>query len=402
MEKHENEIELIEILNIIWKRKWIIIIPTLLLVIATGVTSSLLPKKWEIDTLIVPGKFILQSEGGSYEEVLVADPKQIASQINQASYDLPIASELNLNIREFPKLKAENIRDTNLVRISTKATDVEKAKFILSSLFKHLQNELSKKIDVEIKGIDTRIATNTNLIKHKEFTIKDNFNEIKIKENEIAAKKIDIRSKEIDKTKRSQEILSAENKLLISQERTISIMEEMESVKTRIDELEEQLKKALAEEKEGIEAISLLLYSNEVQQNLRYYNTLDEKINTEKIIQENLNLLKKDKKEEINQLDTQIEKLRTEIETIKTRINENENTIDKINNEIENVKNQIDLLTERKARIDYTRLIKGPTSSLGPVSPNKKLNVLIAGFIGLVLFSLLAFLLEYIKTEKQI
>jgi LPS O-antigen subunit length determinant protein (WzzB/FepE family) len=36
-----KEIELIDILNVIWKRKWLIIIPTLLLVIITAVISFL-------------------------------------------------------------------------------------------------------------------------------------------------------------------------------------------------------------------------------------------------------------------------------------------------------------------------------------------------------------------------
>jgi hypothetical protein len=44
-----------------------------------------------------------------------------------------------------------------------------------------------------------------------------------------------------------------------------------------IKENDKQLQKALAEKKQGNDAVALLLYSNEVQQNLRYYNTLDEK-----------------------------------------------------------------------------------------------------------------------------
>jgi capsular polysaccharide biosynthesis protein len=163
-------------------------------------------------------------------------------------------------------------------------------------------------------------------------------------------------------------------------------MEEMKEVKKRIDELEKQQREALSEKKQGIDAISLLLYSNEVQQNLRYYNMLEEKLSNEKIVQENLNLLIKDKNEDIKKLDTQIEKLKTEI--------------DRINNEIEEVKNNIAFSKERKARIDYTQLIKEPTSSIGPVSPKKKLNVLIAGVLGLFAFTILAFFLDYLKKQR--
>lgn len=60
-------------------------------------------------------------------------------------------------------------------------------------------------------------------------------------------------------------------------------MEEMKAVKGRIDEIDAQLQRVLAEKKQGGDGVSLLLYSKEVQQNLHYYNTLDEKLSTKKV-----------------------------------------------------------------------------------------------------------------------
>ncbi|MEE9361254.1 MAG: Wzz/FepE/Etk N-terminal domain-containing protein [Cellulophaga sp.] len=372
MNEYEDEFVLMDYLNIIWKRKWIIIIPTLFLVIVVGIISFLLPPKWEIDAIIAPGKFLIQNQQGGFKEIMVVDPKQIANQINEKSYDYLIATELNLDIMEFPKLKAENIRDTKLVQISIKENDVEKAKLILHSLFNRLNKELDKKIDVEIKGIDIEIANNKNLIKQKELDKKNKLGEIKFNQ--------------IEKNKTRQEMISGGNKLKISEERVKSIMDELKAVKKRIDELERLQREALAGEKEGISAISLLLYSNEVQQNLRYYNTLDEKLSNQKIIQENLSLSIKEKNEEIKQFDIQIERIKTEI--------------NKINNEIDIIKNNIEFLNKRKARIDYTQLIKEPTSSLRPVNPKNKLNILIAGILGLMAFTMLAFFLESLEKQK--
>ena len=155
----ENEIELMDILNIIWKRKWLIILSTLLLVIVAGVISFLLPQKWEVDALIQPSKFFVETWEGQFVDVVVVDPIQIVNQINQASYNNLIAAELKLDIIKFPKLKAENLQDTNLVRVSIKEKDVEKAKFILHSLFNQLKRQLDKKVDVEMKGIDSEIKS---------------------------------------------------------------------------------------------------------------------------------------------------------------------------------------------------------------------------------------------------
>jgi len=372
MEEQYDEIELMDYLLVIWKRKRLIILPTLLCVIAAGVISFVLPQKWEVDAIIQPSRLFIQNQQGEFQEVVITDPSQIAGQINEDSYNRLIAAELNVELRKFHRLKAETLRNTNLVRISIREGDIQKAKSVLLSLFKHLKVELDRKVDVEMKGIDTKITENENLIKLKEFNIKDALNEIKLEE--------------IEKNKIRQEILSAENKLKISEEREKNILEEMKTVKQRIDEIEAQQKEALAQTKEGSEAISLLLYSNEIQNNFRYFNILDEKLSNEKIIRENLDLFIKERKESIKMLDTQIEKLNT--------------GIDKIKNEIDNTKNTISLLRERKGQIDYAQLIKEPTPSLYPVSPRKILNVAIAGILGLMIFTILAFFIEYVEKHK--
>jgi capsular polysaccharide biosynthesis protein len=331
MNEFENEKELIDYINVIWKRKWLIIIPTFILVIAVGVYSFLLPPVWEVNALIQPGKYIVQTEGGTYKEILVADPKQITGQINEASYNNIIAAELNLDIREFPKLKADNIRDTKLVRISIKENDVEKAKLILYSLFNHLKRELDKKVDVEIKGIDSKI-----------------------------------KSKEIENLRIEEEIKAHKNKLNIVKQRKKEIEEEVIDIRKRVEALEKEQSSSLKKEKRSeSESLAMLLYSNEIQQSLRYHNTLNELLSSKKIQEENINLEMKNKEKRIKQLE-----------------------------------NEIDNLSERKGRIDYTQFIQEPTSSLSPVSPKKKQNVTIAGVLGLFIFTILAFFIEYLEKQK--
>ncbi len=437
-----EEVSLMDYVNVLWKRKWLIIIPTLLTAIVAGVVSFLLPPQWEVDTIILPSKFLVQTETGQFEEVLVVDPKQVAGQINQESYNRLIANQLNIDLRRFPKLKAENLRETKLVRVSLRVKDVDQGKAILASLFNQLKADFDRKIDVELKGIDAQIETKKSLIREKELTIKDEENQIELKRlllkdkdneirarendikkknNEIRVKDLEVQSKEIEKSRLQREIEADQNKLKISEERVNNIHEEMKSVKGRIDELDDQLRKALAERKQGSDAIGLLLYSNEVQQNLRYYNTLDEKLSAEKITQENLRLSIRDKQEQLRQIDTQInqikaqqDSMRAEVDTIETEIARIKTEKDKIGTEIQAIKNEIDkiknsikaveseigLLQDRKARIDYAQLVKEPTSSLFPVSPKKRINILLGGIIGGFIFTMLAFFVEYLEKQK--
>lgn len=47
-----------EYFTVAWKRRWQIIIPTLVLVIIAAIWSFALPKIWEVDAIIIPSKFL--------------------------------------------------------------------------------------------------------------------------------------------------------------------------------------------------------------------------------------------------------------------------------------------------------------------------------------------------------
>lgn len=327
-----KEIELIDFLNIIWKRKWIIVLPTLLCVIAAVVFSILTPPKWEIDSVMLPSKFLLQTEGGQFSEVMFVNPKQIVGQINQSTYDNLIASKLNLDLKSFPRLIAENLRDTSLIRVSIKENDVEQAKKILYLLFEYLQEELDMKAHIEINSIETQI-----------------------------------KSDEIEMVKIEKESLASQKKLRIIRKRISEIEKEMSETKMRIEVLEkEQLANMKKEGRTEYESLSMLLFSNEIQQSLRHRDALSELLSSKRIQGENINLGIERSKEEINQI-------------------------------INNISN----LDEKKKRINFTQLIKEPTSSRSPVSPKRKLNVIITGLTVFVLFTMLAFFLEYVEIKKN-
>jgi len=59
----EKEIELIDYLNVIWKRKWIIIIGTISCMIVAGTVSFILKPVYEIDTIIQPVNFFVENVG---------------------------------------------------------------------------------------------------------------------------------------------------------------------------------------------------------------------------------------------------------------------------------------------------------------------------------------------------
>lgn len=330
--EYEDEIELMDYINVLWKRKWLIIIPTFILVVLAGVYSFLQTPVWRVEALVQPSKFLIQTQSGQFEEVLATPPQQIASQINEGSYNQLIAAELNLDIRKFPKLDAETIKGTELVKVSTKNHDVEQAKNILFTLFKHLKRKQDAKVDIEMENIESQI-----------------------------------KSKELNKKRIEEEINLLKNKLNIVRQRRTEIEEALRETRKRVELLEKEQNINLKKQNwNNSEALGMLLYSNEIQQSLQYLNNLNESLSQKRIEEEN----------------------------IKNRIEEKQSSIKQIENRINNLK-------EKKGRIEYTQLVKPPTSSLSPVAPNKKLNVAIAGVLGLFIFTLLAFFIEYIKKQKS-
>ncbi len=235
----QEEVDLIEYLNVLWKRRWLIIVPTVLLVLIAGVVSFLLPPVWEVDAVIQPSKFFVQSAARD-----VYGNHRCRSQAARGP-DQPeilrtrlINAQLNLDPRKFPILKAENPKDTKLVRVSIQTKETEKAKAILNALFQHIKSDMDRKIDVEMKGISTQIVAS---------------------ENKINNKNLDIQSKNIDIEKNSQAIVSAGKKLAISEDRSRSLVDEMKGVKTRVDQIEKQQKTLLAEKKEGVDTLGASL-----------------------------------------------------------------------------------------------------------------------------------------------
>ena len=99
--------------------------------------------------------------------------------------------------------------------------------------------------------------------------------------------------------------------------------------------------------------LSLLIYTNIVQQNMEHYNDLNK----------------------------QLGKLMTEIEEIKS---------------------EIETLSIKKESVENIKLIQAPQSSFYPIKPKKIPNIALAFVIGSIVSIILAFFLEYLKKMRAV
>ena len=131
----------------------------------------------------------------------------------------------------------------------------------------------------------------------------------------------------------------------------------MTEVRKKIEELGKRKRLALEKKnKSEFESLVILLYSNEILQSTMNHNMLNDLLDNKK----------------------------TEEKNIKLEVRDKERLIDQIENEL----NEMNI---RKEGITYAQITKEPTSSISSVSPKKLTNVLIAGLLGLLIFSMFSF-----------
>jgi len=282
MEEYQDETRLIDYLYIFWKRKWLIIIPTLFFAISAGIYGFLLTPVYEINGIIQPSKSIIQTEGGEIKEILFFDPSLLAKLINQSSVNNLAAAELNLDVRSYPELNAENIPDTKLIRVSIRGQDVDKAKINLLSFFNHLKKELDVKADLAINAIETQMESN-----------------------------------KIEKMRMEREIEILKDKVKSTGLRKKGIEEEISHTTERLDSLKkEQASKLEKSNRNESENMGLLFSTNEIQQSQIHLDTLKELLASKNMEEADINIAIEEKKERSKQLENTFNNLKDK----KTRI----------------------------------------------------------------------------------
>jgi capsular polysaccharide biosynthesis protein len=294
----EEEIELIDIFRILWKRRKLILLGTFFLTIGAAGISLLLPKVYEVSTIIEPAiRPISDDNGQLINEMPVVTPDALRESILGGAYDGRIQKKLNITSTDYPKIRVVTPKNTLLVKITIESSKPEQALAILNELVSQAGNDIQEKLESEKNKV----------------------------ENEIRLAQINDHSL-VEKIK------------LFEKQLTI--------ITSKMQDLEKNRQKSLASR--PTDAMSVLLYSNEIQNQQIYLNSLQEKL----------------KNVEVDALES----------VVKT-----------------------DNLRLKLSLIKSTSLTKPPSIPEKPVKPKKALIVALVFSLGLIGTMLLAFLQEYFE-----
>ena len=139
-QQHEEEIDLVDYLKVIIKRKRLMLVIFFGAVIIAGIFSWLSPKVYKIDTSLEIGKIA----GEAAEE-----PAQVVEKIKRDVYGIFVREKLGISETEYPKIKTENPKDTNLVRIEIESVNPEQAKNILEEMNNLILEDHQEKIKIK-------------------------------------------------------------------------------------------------------------------------------------------------------------------------------------------------------------------------------------------------------------
>jgi len=234
-----DEINLMDYVLVLLRRKGLIFGIFLIAVIAAGIFSRFAPKIYEIDTSLEVGKV-----GGT----IIEDPLQVKEKIENNIYESSVREKLGIE-DEYPKVKAENVEDTNLVKVKIESADPELSKNILTETNNLILAEHQEKIKSQKELIENNIETTQDKIKLVESDIEKTKNKIKPLENDIKRVENKIEYSEEEKTNLEAKIEALEKVLVYEQtpgtqfalfdtkEKLASKKQETESLYMRINSL---------------------------------------------------------------------------------------------------------------------------------------------------------------------
>ena len=309
-------------------------------------------------------------------------------------------------------------------------SNVSKLKAKISSKKTEMAANESEKASI-ISEMENRISGNKSIIFTNEATL---LSQIEQKENGISTLNAGIAAKK-------KQIKNLENRIT-------DVEAEIVRIAKNTDLLLEERDRFLSSTKNENNILASVMYTNTIQQNISYLNSLRSTVNNvnHKTFQEHVGIEKlenniKDLQTQKTNLNKQTkinnEKLMSDIkalqsqisnaekqtsyknETIKSDMEDYESQIKSLVAQMDSKKSnlsaeistlesqksffleQIKNLGFKKNYVQNIQILQPPKSSLSPIKPKKKLNVLLAGVVGLFLTVFLAFFIEYISRHKD-
>lgn len=272
----EQEINLREYIDVIVKRKKLIIAIFFVSIVATAVISFITPKVYEVSMVIEVPTLGVTDTGNP---IFIDSPDNIKAKIGEGIFNLSVVNALKLDPQKTRiELKVSEPQDLTLLRLSINEPENEKelgAK-ILNQFFNELVDFYKNSVQTKKDDIDKQISLISNRIKDENDSIKLNEENFKILES------------------REKEVTNEVKNIKVNTEKLLAKRDTLLEKRVQADDVES------------------LLYSNAIQQNIVYVAQLNNQLAY-------LDIKKDSTVNDIKSLQDEIAKLNIEMQQLKTK-----------------------------------------------------------------------------------
>jgi uncharacterized protein involved in exopolysaccharide biosynthesis len=407
-EMEEEEIDLREYINVLLKRKGVIILIFLIAVITAALVSYFYLKPvYEANAVIAVSKpKIINS---LIDEISIEDYKNLIKDveieeelIQKFNLDKPPTEVTPYDLERM--ITIEIPKDTNLIKINLQAENPKLTKDIINTWATLFVEKNKKLYFEEVKKAKTDVEEKLKLAEKDFFEIEEKmieFNEtgyVKTIEDEIeykATKILSFKSRLIDIQ------LSLEKESAEKEQVSAALIEQDKILKLNKSIVDDQFfQQLISNITDANLKIANLTYVSEVA-NPIYYNLAQQLISTNISINSLIaeeNQLEKN----INDFNISLKGLReelTEKKLILSQLNREYSAKEKLYNNFYKQAEEIRLTGTAEA--DLLKIASLAYEPRAPIKPNKKLNILIAGVLGLFVGIFVAFFLEFWQKGKS-
>lgn len=274
-DKLEDEVQLMDCLQVIWKRKYLIVAGTLICAVAAGVISLSMAKVYRIDLVARPGIVSVTEQGTN---VYVDSAENIKAIIEAGTFDKEILDSIakrnSNNLPETLEFRTNIPKDSNAIKVSYESTSVDQGLHIMNLLAKRL----SEKFRERVKYFQNEYKT------------------------QIGLKKTQMADCEAKRRASQRHIKN-------SQEQIDELTSRIELIKKNTSSLIRQRDKFLSDNTSKDSILSALLYTNTIQQNITLENTCKKQINDYITRRENEKLKMEELNGELKRLSEEIKGL---------------------------------------------------------------------------------------------
>ncbi len=390
-----DEINLMDYIQVIKKRKWLIIIGTLLCMVVAGIVSFLLPKIYEAKTYLMVTSPKYQVEFATKEGPRISTP--IFENVSAETFSKMILNEhtaktvvtkLGLTnpgheytvTKILKQVKIEYPRNTNLILLKVQDTSKDRAAQIAnewSSTF------IERNEEVTSKETSNTYAFVMGQLEKAKMSLKTSEEEL---EKFQKVNKVDLLKEQI--SGKIKQVVQYEVKLDDSNR---SLMME----KARYKELTAQIK----EQERTMPVDKGLIGKEEI--NPLYVGLSSRTADTAVNIQ-SFNA-------EILQLKENVKNLNEEVSGLKKQLAEQELIQTRLTRNVDTARNTYEILSKKGEETKVSSAIKSTTIQVSvpaippefPIKPKKRLNVMIAGVVGLLASIMMAFFMEYLEKNRS-